>query len=398
MLDFEYYSPTRLVVGRHKENAAGRLARQQGATRVLVHYGSGSVVRSGLLDRICASLAAAGLEYQMLGGVVPNPRDTLVYEGIALCKREQIDFVLAVGGGSVLDSAKAIAIGSCDDGDFWDFYVRRREPVRRLGLGTIITLPATGSEASNSSVIKRSAEPLKRGLRHDLNRPDFSIINPELTFTLPHYQTASGAADILAHVMERYFSHTPGVSLTDRLCEAVMLTVLEEAPRALANPTDYDAQANLFWASTQAHIGLLGMGRQEDWSVHAMEHEMSGGYNTAHGAGLAVLYPAWLTYLLPKGDNAALIAQWAQRVLGLPLDFADPAATARLGIQRLAQTFADWGLPVSLEELGIPRADLPVLTARAKRNADGSCGFFGPLHDADILAIYELAWDGIHRR
>lgn len=393
MLDFEYYSPTRLIVGHQKEKEAGRWAKFYGATRVLVHYGSGSVVTSGLLDRVCASLAAAGLHFQTLGGVVPNPRDTLVYEGIRLCKQEKIDFVLAVGGGSVLDSSKAISIGSCDDGDFWDFYVKRRDPVRRLGLGTIITLPATGSEASNSSVIKRDNEPLKRGLRSDLNRPDFSIINPELTYTLPPFQTACGASDILSHVMERYFTRTTGVGLSDRLCEAVMKTVLDEAPRALAEPDQYDVRANLFWASTQAHIGLLGMGRQEDWSVHALEHELSGNYNTAHGAGLAVLYPAWLMYLLPQ--HTLMIAQWAERVMGVPMDFANPEATGRAGIQRLAKTFAAWGLPTTLQEMGVPRADLPVLTTRAKRNADGTCGFFGPLLDQDIRAIYELAWTGI---
>ncbi len=394
MLNFEYYSPTRLVVGRQTEKEAGRLARQYGATKVLVHYGSGSVNRSGLLERVLASLSQAGLPYVTLGGVVPNPLDTLVYEGITLCKNEGVDFVLGVGGGSAIDSAKAIAIGACDNGDFWDFYVRKREPHHRLGLGTIMTLPATGSEASNSSVIKRSSEPLKRGLRSDLNRPDFSIINPELTFTLPPYQTACGASDILSHVMERYFSHTTGVSLTDRLCEAVMQTVLAEAPRALADPTDYDAQANLFWASTQAHIGLMGMGRQEDWSVHALEHELSGGYDTAHGAGLAVLYPAWLTYLLPRPANTMLIAQWAVRVMGVPMDFTSPEETGRAGVLRLARTFADWGLPTSLQALGVPHDDLPTLTSRTKRNPDGSCGFFGPLHDDDILAIYEIAWNG----
>lgn len=391
MKDFEYYSPTRLIVGRGKENEAGRWAKFQGAKKVLVHYGSGSAVRSGLLDRVLKSLQAEQLDVVQLGGVVANPRDTLVYEGIDLCKRENIDFVLAVGGGSVLDSAKAIAIGACYDGDFWDFYGRGKQPQRRLGLGTVITLMATGSEASNSSVIKRADEPLKRGLRSDLNRPDFSIINPELTFTLPLDQVGFGAADMMAHIMERYFTTTPDVSLTDHLCEGAMKSIVEQAPLALKNLLDYEPRANLFFASTLAHIGLLGMGRTEDWSVHAMEHELSGRYNTAHGAGLAAMYPAWILHHLPH--RPMRIAQFANRVLGIPLDFRNPENTGREGAKALSRLFKSWGCPQNLRELGIPREDLPMLVKATKRNADGSCGWFLPLKDDDILAIYESAWD-----
>ena len=391
MLDFEYYSPTRLIVGRGKEMEAGQWAAFYGAKKVLLHYGSGSAVKSGLLGRVQESLRQQGLEWIELGGVVANPRDTLVYEGIELCKREGIDSVVAVGGGSVLDSAKAIAIGACHDGDFWDFYVGKRKPERRLGLGTVITLMATGSEASNSSVIKRANEPLKRGLRHDLNRPDFSIINPELTFTLPREQVAYGAADMLAHIMERYFTTTPDVSLTDHLCEGAMRSIIEQAPLALADLNDYEPRANLFFASTIAHVGLLGMGRKEDWSVHALEHELSGNYNTAHGAGLAAMYPAWLLHHLPH--RTLRIAQFAERVLGLPLDFDDPARTARAGALALSRLFSSWGLKPNLRELGIPKEDLPTLASRVKRNPDGTCGQFLPLRDDDILAIYEAAWD-----
>jgi alcohol dehydrogenase YqhD (iron-dependent ADH family) len=391
MLSFDYYSPTRLVFGRSRENEAGSLAKQAGAKKVLVHYGTGSVVRSGLLDRVLESLKKEGLEILTLGGVVANPRDTLVYEGIELCKREGIDFVLAVGGGSVLDSAKAIAIGACHDGDFWDFYVNKRKPERRLGLGTIITLMATGSEASNSSVIKRANEPLKRGLRSDLNRPDFSIINPELTLTLPLDQVANGAADMMAHIMERYFTNTPDVSLTDHLCEGVLRSIIELAPLALQNPTDYEPRANLFFASTIAHVGILGMGRTEDWSAHALEAELSGCYNTAHGAGLAALYPAWILYMLPH--RTMRIAQFAERVLGVPLDFQAPEKTGLEGVKSLSRLFQSWGLPKNLRAMGIPREDLPTLAKRAKRNPDGTCGNFLPLKDADVLAVYELAWD-----
>jgi len=391
MLNFDYYSPTRLVFGRGREHEAGSLAKQAGAKKVLVHYGTGSVVRSGLLDRVLASLQKEGLEIVSLGGVVANPRDTLVYEGIELCKREGIDFVLAVGGGSVLDSAKAIAIGACHEGDFWDFYVNKRKPERRLGLGTIITLMATGSEASNSSVIKRANEPLKRGLRSDLNRPDFSIINPELTLTLPLDQVAIGAADMMAHIMERYFTNTPDVSLTDHLCEGVLRSIIEQAPLALQNPTDYEPRANLFFASTIAHVGILGMGRTEDWSAHALEAELSGCYNTAHGAGLAALYPAWILYMLPH--RTMRIAQFAERVLGVPLDFRAPEKTGLEGVKALSRLFQSWGLPKNLQAMGIPREDLPTLAKRAKRNPDGTCGNFLPLLDADVLAVYELAWD-----
>jgi alcohol dehydrogenase YqhD (iron-dependent ADH family) len=229
-------------------------------------------------------------------------------------------------------------------------------------------------------------------LRSDLNRPDFSIINPELTFTLPLSQVANGSADMMAHIMERYFTNTPGVSLTDHLCEGALRSVIEQTPTALANPTDYDARANLFFASTIAHVGLLGMGRTEDWSVHALEHELSGRYNTAHGAGLAAMYPAWLEQMLPR--RTTKIAQFAERVLDLPLDLKDPEQTARAGAKALARLFQSWGLATCLRDLGIPLEDLPMLVKAAKHNPDGSIGFFGPLqNDDEILAVYQAAWD-----
>ena len=401
MLDFNYCSPTHFVFGAGREREAGTLAREAGASRVLVHYGGGSAVRSGLLDRIGQSLTEAGLTWLTLGGVVPNPRDSLVYEGIDICRREQVDLVLAVGGGSVLDSAKAISLGVCYEGDFWDFFCQRAKPARRLKLGTVITLPATGSEGSNSAVITRSAEKLKRGLRSDLNRPDFSIINPELTYGLPDWQIACGAADILSHVLERYFTRTRDVDISDRLCEAVMSAVLAAAPKALADPTAYEPRADLMWASTIAHVGLLGMGRQEDWSAHALEHELSGQYDVAHGAGLAALYPAWMQYALPHDPQR--FAQLAARVLsalGSPADAPAPQssggqaredqlAAGRDGIRRLAVFFRGLGLPVNLRDLGVSRGDLPLLATRVKRNAGrqlrllpafAGSGYSGDLH------------------
>ena len=404
MLPFESYTPTRLIMAPQAELQAADQIKKHGGSRVLLHYGSGSAVRSGLIDRIRQSLENENIFFIELGGVVPNPRAELVYRGIELCRQEQIDFVLAAGGGSVLDSAKAIAIGSCYEGDFWDMYGRGATPTGRLGLGTIITLPATGSEASNSSVIKNDQLDIKRGLRSDLNRPDFSLINPELTYTLSPWQIACGSSDIISHILERYFSPTTGVGLTDRLCEAAVKTVIDETPSALNNPSQYDVQANLFWSSTVAHIGWLGMGRQEDWSVHALEHELSGHYDTAHGAGLAALYPAWLSFILEREVNGgkksakdsaiiARISQFAERVLGIQLDFADSLSTARQGIRSLSAIYRSWGLPANLSDMGIPYEDLPKLAKLAKKRPDGFAGAFSPLNEADFLQIYQIAWN-----
>jgi alcohol dehydrogenase len=390
MLNFDFFSPTRFIFGPGRECEAGSQIKQIGGQRVLLHFGGQSARASGLLDRVSQSLTDAGLETILLGGVQPNPRDSLVYEGIALCRREKIDTVLAIGGGSVLDSAKAIAIGSCYAGDFWDIYSAKAKPTGRLLLGTIITLPATGSEGSNSSVIRRDSENLKRGLRSDLNRPDFSIVNPELTFSLPPEQIAAGASDILSHIFERYFTRTSDVGLTDRLCEAAIASVIETAPVTLAHPGDFGPRANLIWASTIAHNGSLGVGRQEDWSAHALEAEIGGRYDTTHGAGLAALYPAWMQYML--GYHPERAARLARQAFGvLPSD--DLLADGREGIRRLAAFYQSLGLPGNLAALGVKRDDIPALAARAKRNPDGTCGFYLPLRDPDILAIYESAFE-----
>lgn len=391
MNNFDFYSPTRYVFGAGRENETGQWVRAVGGSRVLIHYGGGSVIRNGLLERVVRSLDEAGIWSIQLGGVQPNPRDTLVYEGIELCRREKIDLVLGIGGGSALDSAKAIAIGTCHDGDFREIYLGKAKPVRRLLLGTIITLPATGSEGSNSSVIFWTANRQKRGLRSDLNRPDFSIMNPELTYSLPPWQIACGASDIISHVLERYFAKTTDVDVTDRLCEAVIATVLKMAGPALENPQDYGPRANLMWASTIAHNGSLGVGRQEDWSVHALEAEIGAKYDTAHGAGLSALTPAWLQRLLPR--DPSLLAQLSVRVLGVPMDAADPVKTARAGIRELALFYQSLGLPVSLQELGVRREDLAEMTKNAKRNPSGTCGYYEPLTTEDILELYEQAYD-----
>ncbi len=391
MLDFDLYSPTRFVFGLDRENEVGKWVRAVGGSRVLIHYGGGSVVRSGLLDRVVRSLNDAGLWSIQLGGVKPNPRDSLVYTGIDLCRRENIDLVLGIGGGSALDSAKAIALGVCYDGDFWDLYSGIAAPQKRLLLGTIVTLPATGSEGSNSSVVLRESEKIKRGLRSDLNRPDFSIINPALTYTLPAWQIACGSADIIAHVFERYFSNTPDVELTDRLCEAVIRTVVEMAGTSLNNPQDCGSRSNLMWASTVAHNGSLGVGRQEDWSSHALEHGIGGMYDTAHGAGLAALTPAWLQRLLPHDPSR--VAQLAVRVFDVPMDYNNPQSTAKAGIRKLVHFYQSLGLPTALRELGVNQRDLPELAGKVKLKADGTLGFYYPLTSAEILSLYERAFD-----
>lgn len=383
MLDFDFFSPTRFVFGAGRESEVGDCVKSVGGSRVLIHFGGGSVVSSGLLARVVQSLNSAGIFSIQLGGVAPNPRDSLIREGIELCRREKIDLVLGIGGGSAIDSAKAIAIGTCYDGDFWDLYVRKATPLKRLLLGTILTLPATGTEGSNSSVVKNESLKIKRGLRSDLNRPDFSILNPELTYTLPAWQIACGASDILAHILERYFSGTEDDELTDRLCEATMISVIESAVEALKNPTSYSPRANLMWASTIAHNGTLGVGREEDWSVHALEAELGGWYDTAHGAGLAALYPAWLQFMLQHKPRR--VTQLANRVFGV--------TDGTEGIRKLASFYLSLGLPVNLRELGVRLEDLTALSARVKRNPDGTCGHYLPLNDQEILEIYRLAFD-----
>lgn len=390
MLEFTYYSPTRFVFGPGREKETGRLIRETGAKKVLLHFGGGSVRNSGLLQTVEASLQEESIAFIELGGAKPNPRDSLVYAGIELCRKENIDFVLGLGGGSAVDSAKAIAIGTCYEGDFWDFYGRGQKPLKRLPLGTIVTLPATGTEGSNSSVIKREKDNLKRGLRSDLNRPDFSIINPELTYTLPPWQVACGASDILSHVFERYFTREKDVILTDNMCEAVISSVIEVAPLAAADTTAYGPRANLMWSSTLAHNGLLELGRQGDWSAHALEHELSGVYDTTHGAGLAALYPAWLEHHLPHDPDR--LARLAEKVFAVNRSGQSKTEVAREGIRRLARFYSSLGLPTNLQQLGARKEDIPVLASRVKRNPDGTCGHYLPLQDKDILTIYENAF------
>jgi alcohol dehydrogenase len=387
MNNFNFYSPTFFVFGKERENEAGKYVIRFGGSNVLIHFGGGSVIKSGLLDRVKASLTTENITFSELGGAQPNPRSGLVYEGIEICKRNKIDFVLAVGGGSVIDSAKAIALGALYDGDFWDFYTGKRVETA-LPVATILTISAAGSEGSTGSVITNENGMLKRAANSDALRPVFSILNPELTCTLPNYQTACGAADMMAHVMERYFTNTQDVEITDRLCEAILLTVIKETPKALADPTDYESRANIMWAGMVAHNDICGVGREQDWSTHQIEHELSALYDVAHGAGLAVMFPAWMKYVM--NNDVMRFAQFAVRVWGCEMDFQHPEKTALQGIERYEQFMTTIGMPIRFSELGAKAEDIPTLVKTAGLG-ENTMGSFVKLTEEDIRKIYELA-------
>ncbi len=389
MENFTFYSPTYFVFGKEEENNTGKYVKRFGGSRVLIHYGGGSVVRSGLLGRVKASLEAEGISYVELGGVKPNPRSGLVYEGIELCRKEKVDFVLAVGGGSTIDSSKAIAAGSVYDGDFWDFY-QGKAVERALPIGTVLTIAAAGSEGSPDSVITKEDGMLKRGGHGEALRPSFSILNPALTQTLPAYQTACGVTDIMAHLFERYFTNTKDVEVTDRVIEGLLSTMIHEAPKVIADPDDYQARANIMWAGMMAHNDCCGVGRVQDWASHDMEHELSAVYDCAHGAGLAVVFPAWMTYNLHH--DVMRFAQLASRVWGCPMDFADPERTAKAGIEALRRFLKSIGMPGNFAELGAREEDIEKMahTACYGNGRNGSIGGFVSLGEEDVKAIYRL--------
>jgi alcohol dehydrogenase len=390
MDNFTFYSPTYFIFGRDEENKAGKYVKRFGGSKVLLHYGSGSIIKSGLLDRVKNSLKEENIDFIELGGVKPNPRSGLVYEGIDLCRKEKVDFVLAIGGGSTIDSAKAIAAGTVYDGDFWDYYSGK--PVTRaLPVGTVLTIAAAGSEGSLNSVITNENGMYKRGAAGDALRPVFSILNPALTQTLPPYQTACGATDIMAHLFERYFTTSKEVEVTDRLIEALLLTMVSEAPRVIENPDDYGARANIMWAGMMAHNNSCGVGRSQDWASHDIEHELSAFYDCAHGAGLAVVFPAWMTYNMKHDVNR--FAQLASRVWGCQMDFACPENTAKAGIAALKQFLKSIGMPSKLSELGAKEEDIEAMahTACFGNGRPGKIGGFVRLDENDVKNIYRLA-------
>ncbi len=388
MNNFSFYSPTEFVFGKGMENACGKYVKKYGGSKVLIHYGSGSVVRSGLLERVESSLKAEGIEFVLLGGVQPNPRDTLIYKGIELCRAENVDFILAVGGGSCIDSAKGIALGVPYDGDFWDFYGTGKPVEKALPIGTVLTIAAAGSEGSGASVVTKEEGMLKRDVGSDLLRAKFSVLNPELTQTLPAYQTACGATDIMAHVFERYFTNTPEVEVTDRLCEALLLTMIKETPRVIADPNNYEARANIMWAGTVAHNDIVGVGRSQDWNSHGIEHELSGLYDCAHGAGLAVIMPSWMEFVYKH--NVMRFAQMAVRVWGCEMNFENPEATALEGIKAFRKFLHEIGMPINFAELGAKEEDIPVLVEKFGLG-DGRTGGFVSLSSEDIASIYHIA-------
>ena len=389
MDNFTFYSPTYFVFGKDTENQTGEYVKRFGGTKVLIHYGGGSVIRSGLLDRVKVSLEKEGIAYTLLGGVQPNPRSGLVYQGIDLCRSEGVDFILAVGGGSTIDSAKAIAAGTLYDGDFWDFY--SGTPIEKaLPVATILTISAAGSEGSADSVITKEEGMFKRGASAESFRPKFSILNPALTQTLPAYQTACGITDIMAHLYERYLTNTKDVEVTDRLLEALLLTMVHEGPKAVADPNNYEARANIMWAGMIGHNNACGVGRSQDWNSHNIEHELSALYDCAHGAGLAVTMPAVFTYVM--NHDVMRFAQIATRVWGCQMDFAHPEETAKAGIEALRNFLISIGMPKNFAELGAKEEDIDKLV-EVLCYGDGRTGTidgFVTLNADDCRKIYQL--------
>ena len=392
MNNFVFYSPTEFVFGKATEMQVGALAWKHGARKVMIVYGGGSVVRSGLLDRVKQSLQEAGIEYCLMGGVQPNPVDTKVYEGIEFCRREQADMLLPVGGGSVIDTAKAIAAGVLYEGDFWDFYIGKAKVTKALKVAVVLTIPAAGSEGSGNTVITKLDGLQKLSLRvPEVLRPVFSIMNPELTYTLPPFQTACGVADMMAHIMERYFTNTQEVEIGDRLCEGTLMAIINEAPKVMRNPEDYGARANLMWAGMIAHNGTCGVGCEEDWASHFLEHEISAIYGVTHGAGLSVIFPAWMTWMVEH--NVGKIAQYAVRVWGVP-ESEDKKAVALEGIGKLKNFFTSLGLPVTFKELGVENPDIDRLADSLHRNKGELVGNYVKLTKQDSKEIYRLACAG----
>lgn len=390
MENFSFYSPTYFEFGKEAEAKTGELIRRFGGTRVLLHYGGGSIKTNGIYGKIVAALSSSDIPFAELGGVVPNPRSGLVYEGIDLVKKEGIDFILAVGGGSVIDSAKAIAAGACYDGDFLDFYKGKAEIEKALPVGTVLTIAAAGSEGSSNSVITDEKNQIKKGAGSDLIRPRFSVMNPSFTCSLPPYQTAAGATDIFAHICERYFSNTPEVVITDRLCEAVMKTIIYETPRVLRDPSNYEARANIMWAGMVAHNNICGVGREQDWGSHHIEHELSAMYDVTHGAGLAVILPAWMKFVMEKHPEK--FVPFATEVWGVPLDTINPMETAMQGIERFESFLKQIGMPSRFSEIGAKKEDIPAMVDKlfAKKETEGN---YVRLTREDVTKIYESVAD-----
>ena len=392
MNDFTYFAPTKVVFGKGAEGQVGKLCKEQGATKVLVHFGGGSAKRSGLLDRVCAALEEEGLPYVTLGGVVPNPRLSLVYEGIELCRREGVDFLLAVGGGSVIDSCKAIGYGLANDFDVWELFDKKRTAAGCAPVGAVLTIAAAGSEMSDSTVITKDEGELKRGYNSNYCRCKFAVLNPELTYTLPEYQTACGVTDIMMHIMERYFVNVETMTVTDTMAEAVIRDVLRYGKAALEDPRDYRARAEIMWAGSLAHNGLLCAGGPNgDWASHQIEMELSGMFGVAHGAGLAAIWGSWARYVLDAKPQR--FAQFAYRIFDLP-QTGDPTVDGLRGIEAMEDYFRSIRMPVNLRELGVgelTEEQIDELAEKCTYFGRRTIGQFKVLGKEDIKAIYRMA-------
>ncbi len=390
--DFNFYAPTRVVFGRESEGKIGELVTANGGRKVLIHYGGGSAERSGLLGVVRQQLTAAGISFVELGGVVPNPLLSKVNEGIALCRREQVDFILAVGGGSVIDSSKAIGYGLCYDGDVWDFWAGNAVPKACMPIGVVLTIPAAGSEMSSSCVITKDEGLNKRGINSDLCRCRFAVMNPERTYTLPPYQTAAGATDIMMHTMERYFSKYQDMTLTDAISEALLRTVKDCALVVMEQPEDYRCRAQIMWASSLAHNDLTECGTGKDFATHKMEHELSALFGVTHGAGLAALWPSWARYV--KDKHISRFAQFAVNVMGVANDFAHPDETAEKGIRAIEEFYHKIGMPINIHELlgrEITDAEIDVMVDKCSRGGTLTLGGIEILKADDMRAIYNMA-------
>lgn len=392
MKDFNYYAPTQVAFGARSEEETGKLVKQYGGTKVLVHYGGQSAERSGLLDKICKMLEKGNIAYVKLGGVVPNPRLSKVHEGIELCRKERIDFILAIGGGSVIDSAKAIAFGVPYNGEVWDFYMGKARAKACLPLGTVLTIPAAGSEMSNSTVITNEEGELKKGYSNDLCRCKFAVMNPERTFTLPEYQTACGVTDIMMHTMERYFSHDDDMTVTDAIAEGILRTVKDSVFIVLKEPENYVHRAQIMWAGSLAHNDLTGCGTTGDWATHQLEHELSALFDVAHGAGLAAVWSGWARYVYK--ENVTRFAQFAVNVMGITNDFKSAERTALAGIEAMERFYRAIGMPVGICELigrEVTEQEIKLMADKCSSGGSTTTGNLKILHCEDMENIYRMA-------
>ena len=391
MFDFKYFTPTKVIFGKNTESKVAELINEFGGTKVLIHYGGGSVVRSGLLQRVKDTLDAAGISYVELGGAVPNPHLSLVYEGIELCKKENVDFLLAVGGGSAIDSAKAIGYGLANEGDVWDYYDYKRKVTGSVPLGVILTIAATGSEMSDSSVITKEEGLVKRGYSSDFGRPKFAIMNPELTMTLPDYQTACGCTDIMMHTMERYFTNGGNMELTDALAEGLLRTVKKNAIILRDDPKNYDARAEVMWAGSLAHNGLTGCGNDGgDWMTHKLEHELGGLYDVAHGAGLAAIWGSWARYVYKNCLHR--FKKFALNVMDVENTGSDEEIALR-GIEAMEDFYRSINMPTNLRELGVNATDedLKLMAHKCAVGVGGEMGSAKVLNEEAMLEIFRMS-------